>query len=119
MSTIDDVIRQIVREEIAVWATEGRTMKTAVAVSKSVGSWQRVPEFFITSGRKNYVVRAGYPVGVLGEGKGGGIGRGYKVIAIDYNVVTGQFNIEVRRGSTHSRIFRSDKIVYMRPPKIN
>jgi hypothetical protein len=78
--------------------------------------WIDLEELPIKSGSRTFVTRPGYPVKVLGEGRGGATGSGFTVRRIQQNTSTGKVNVEVTRDrSGHSRTFPADKIVYQRP----
>lgn len=129
---LERALRQLVREEleavVEVLVAARLDEQLGVPAKKAAkagpprlappSEWEPVEEFQITSGSRHYAVKVGNPVKVKGEGRSGAVGDGWTVIAIQQHKTNQLINVEVRKDRTgHSRTFKSDKIVYKRPPK--
>lgn len=119
MTALDEeTVRRIVREEMQAaldgWA--GPTPQQPVPASP----WELIPEVRVSgTGSRSYMLTVGNPCRVKGEGRGGGVGSGYTVIGLMRHRQTQAVNVEVRRyRNGHSRVFRLDRIVYVRPKNV-
>lgn len=132
---LERALRQLIREELeaVVEAVVGarldqqlepapkgpkRVVYPPDRMPKNERDWVDIDSFDIASGSRHYTVKVGNPVKVKGEGRGGAVGDGWTVIAIQQHKTNESINVEVRKDRTgHSRTFKSDKIVYKRPRK--
>lgn len=79
--------------------------------------WQAIDVAYVRSGSRRYAIRAGQPVKVRGLGRGGSVGDGYLIVAMEQRTDGGQINVEVRKSGRNerTRVVPVERVVYKRP----
>jgi hypothetical protein len=81
---------------------------------QAVRAWVPATDFDVKSSSRTYTVRLGDRCRVAGLGRGGAVGSGWTVTAIERHAETGKVNVTVLHANDRSRIVESGRIVYRR-----